>query len=397
MKKRIIWTVLVLFLFGLAWILSPSRLWQRISLSVDEPQLNAALLDEAIDLAGHYLLHNQRPEGNFVYEYDWRADEELDRDGQVRQAGALWGLSSLYRERPSPELAEAVERGLSFFGKHSRWSKGAKRRWVTYPGAGSGRAGTTALMSLALIEYLRARPELKSRYEPWLRAYLKSLLSWQNSEGLFHQSYQLKNGQGFGPPSSYFDGEILLALVKAARYLGPEAWLPKLKEAADVGHRINIQEALKRDGNSNITKGYFQWSAMAFYELATSGWPDTARYGDHLLFLADWMIEDHHTLWCTRNTAYAYEGMIHAYDLAQKRGLKEQTKKLAAVIDIGLSQLSGWQVGHSLADGLFMGSEEANPRALGGVQNSWIDPILRIDVVQHQLHALLLARRYLYR
>jgi hypothetical protein len=34
--------------------------------------------------------------------------------------------------------------------------------------------------------------------------------------------------------------------------------------------------------------------------------------------------------------------------------------------------------------------------ALGGVQNSATSPGLRIDVIGHQMHATLLARRYLY-
>ena len=45
-----------------------------------------------------------------------------------------------------------------------------------------------------------------------------------------------------------------------------------------------------------------------------------ASYGDTLLRLADWMIDEHGTLWRLRNTGYAYEGIIHAYALAKQRG-----------------------------------------------------------------------------
>ena len=35
-------------------------------------------------------------------------------------------------------------------------------------------------------------------------------------------------------------------------------------------------------------------------------------------------------------------------------------------------------------------------KAVGGVQNAAFEPALRIDVTQHQMHATLLARRYVY-
>jgi UDP-N-acetylmuramoyl-tripeptide--D-alanyl-D-alanine ligase len=134
---------------------------------------------------------------------------------------------------------------------------------------------------------------------------------------------------------------------------------------------------------------------MAFFELATSDFPDTRVYGDTLLELADWIIDTHHILTRTRNTGYAFEGITHAYVLAKQRGDARQGK-FACAIDIGLERLISWQVGGPLATSYTGATGSTDPKARGGVQNAATEPGLRIDVVQHQMHATLLARKYVY-
>jgi len=167
--------------------------------------------------------------------------------------------------------------------------------------------------------------------------------------------------------------------------------------AADSGYVQNIQESLAKDPDSKITKGYYQWSSMAFFELATSGWEDTEKYGTYLLELADWMIDVHKTLWRTRNTAYAYEGIIHAYQLAILNKDKKRAVKYARVIDKGLAKLTSWQIGHSSANEYISRKPVDDPFAVGGIQNHRKEPGLRIDVTQHQMHAVILARKYVYK
>jgi len=133
---------------------------------------------------------------------------------------------------------------------------------------------------------------------------------------------------------------------------------------------------------------------MAYYELATSGWPNTSKYGDWLLELANWMIDTHRTLSRRRNTAYAYEGIIPAYALARARLERKRARKLGCTIDLGMAKLSSWQVGSPIANARIAARSTQDPLALGGVQNHAREPLLRIDVTQHQMHAVLLARQH---
>jgi hypothetical protein len=363
-----------------------------------QKRLNREVLSRSIKLGTSFLLAHQKPEGTFDYQYDWRDHSLSDEDQETRQAGALWGLTLLYQDEQRPDLAAAIERGLAYFNEHSLLVKGA--RCTVYPGSEVGHAGTIALVALAHIEYLRAARELPSErrelFDKLLGEYLQMLTQSMLDTGLWYGDYELKKCKPQGEASAYSDGEALLALVKAAKYLGRKDLLPSIMTAAAAGKRLNIDEALEHDRDSDVTKGYYQWSSMAFYELAASDFPETKVYGDTLLQLADWVIDTHRILTRNRNTGYAYEGIIHAYAFAKQRKDAARTAKYACVIDLGLEHLLSWQVGSPLASRYTAAVSPADVKAVGGVQNEAFDSALRIDVTQHQLHATQLARQYVY-
>lgn len=380
------------------------RLWERhyARLLLESPsagrcerRLDRAVLDRSLALGTSYLLAHQRPAGNFDYEYDWRDQSLSPEDNEVRQAGALWGLTLLYQGKPEPKLAAAIDKGLAFFNENSRVVKGT--RCTTYPGSANGTTGTVALIALAHIEYLRSpqnmAAEQRAGLDKALNEYLTLLLRNVHPSGLWYGNYSTKNCKPEGEPSPYSDGEALLALAKAAKYLGHAEVVPTLLAGAAAGKRLNIDEALAQDADSDTTKGFYQWSSMAFYELSTSDIPDTKQYGDVVLRLADWMIDEHHVLTRTRNTGYAFEGLTHAYALAKQRN-DARTAKYACVIDVGLERLISWQVGGPLPNRYTAHAQDE--RGVGGVQNEAFSPELRVDVTQHQMHATQLARQYLY-
>lgn len=351
--------------------------------------LNRDVLDRSLELGTAFLLNNQRTEGNFYYQYNWRNKSDANADSQVRQAGAVWGLALVYAETRQPKVRRALTRAFNFFDRHSR-SDGA-RRFVAYPGARSGQLGTVALLALAAVDLMRVEPSTELRQR--LDSYVAMLRSAIRDDGRFHASYRA-DGTPFGPASPYYDGEALLALVKVARFVDPGLQSVAMS-AARAGYEFNVRRALADDPDSGTTKGYYQWSSMAYAEIAQSGWADAEAFGTRLLELADWMIDVHRTLHRTRNTAYAYEGIIPAYALARRLGDTARMDKFGCTIDQGLERLTTWQVGSPIS--IVPKRAAADPRALGGVQNHRREPGLRIDVAQHQMHAVILARRHFLR
>ena len=362
--------------------------------------LNRPVLEASLAAGTQFMLHNQLAAGNFTYEYDWVRKRYTRGDNQVRQAGALWGMSLIYQHDPTQAVGRALGRAFDFFERNSRLRKDGGR-YVAYPLERVGKTGTVALVTLAHIDYLRAAsgqlsPQRSARLRLRLREYLDMLLVLRRPDGLWTGGYDIETGTPQGPPSPYSDGEALLALVKAARYLGHDELRPIILASADAGYASHVRQALAKDPDSKTTKGYYQWSSMAFFELATSSWPNTRLYGDHVLELARWMIDVHETLRRTRNTAYAYEGILHAYRLARNRGDDKEAAMLGCVIEQGLEKLTSWQVGGPIPNAFLRSRPTNDVLAIGGVQNHRQEPLLRIDVAQHQMHAVILALRYYY-
>ncbi|MFO0658840.1 MAG: hypothetical protein U0165_03255 [Polyangiaceae bacterium] len=361
------------------------------------PSLTRETVSSSIDSAAGYMARQQRPEGNFVYEYDWVTHTTLASDQQVRQAGAVWGAALIARYMSTPERTLAATKGLAFFAKSSRDLPDGSTL-VGYPNENNIELGTVALIALAHIELLSLDQGLTAEQTEALKTRLKRLMKTMTNawdpQGYFHATADAKTGVWAGPPSPYSDGEALLALIRATKVLGLTETRDDLVKKATLLHQRHVVEARKVDRDSDDTKGFYQWSTMAFYQLATSEWPGTEPFAAHVFDLADWVIDQHRILDRNRNTGYSVEGLMHAYDLAKKKG-DTRAARYACVSKQILESLISWQVGGPTPD-RFIKSHTLDPVAVGGIQNEDDVPAIRIDVVQHQTHAMLLARQWLW-
>ena len=358
-------------------------------------------LIRSAELGTAFLLAHQRPAGNFDYQYDWKSKTYASDDNDVRQAGALWGLAlfSAYPGPPQtpPSVRAAVEKGLLFFDKGAGETDGG--RYPVYPVASakaSAGTGMAALVTLSIADYVRGLPaDAKAERDRWTdkaRRYVDFIVQARQPDGLWFGEYGYDGGAAFGAHSSYSDGECLLALVTAMKVFDRADLAPIIRVVAKAGHDLNVERAQAKERDSDVTKGYYQWSSMALYELATSPLGKDAPYGDWLMSLADWILDVHHVLDRPRNTGYAFEGLVSAYAWA-KSVHDPRAPKYECAIHNGLATLLSEQVGHPRAADL--GTTD-DPKALGGVQNGLAEPALRIDVTQHQMHATLLAIQHLF-
>lgn len=365
---------------------------------VIDRRLSPALLDKSLELGRRFLLANQTSRGNFRYAFNGETGEIIGQDNQVRQAGALWGLALVHRALPSEESEQAVRRGLEFYRLCSSTTREGAA-FIEYPGGFEGETGMVALVALAALEFLEAADEaadvaLERRQ---LEGYLQFLLAMRRTDGHFHREYRWGSGLGIGLPSPYFDGEALLALVRASHFTEREALRAPLMESAEAMHRAYVVEARRAESDSDLTKGFFQWGMLAQFEMVDAGWPGTEDYPERVIEMAHWMIDTHRMLERKRNTAYAVEGLVCAWELARRTGDTRSQARIGAAIDEALYQLTTWQFGSPVANDFLQGLSNPTEAAAGGVMNARDDPRLRIDTTQHQMHAVILARRYIYR
>jgi len=369
---------------------------------------DAGSLDTALQLGAKFLMHRQKEQGNFHYEYNWQKHHNSDDDNSVRQAGTTWGLAFLYASEPTPKLAKSVLKALKFFEKYSVVGKDGAR-FIRYPGEPKGKLGTIALLALAHIDFLRSKPQLseqqRSELTNHLEGYIKMLLhaETKRSNNLhgFHGKYT-HNGKPVADDSAYFDGEVLLALVRAARHLGRSDLWAMIPKVAQGTWQINAANWVKKrdDVDEEVLgrlKGFYQWSSMAMYELLQTGKTTFDPLKEYILQYADWRLatakypldgEQH-------NIAVTLEGLVPAYLVALHAKDTERSDKIGCLLRKSIVNLHNMQVGHPQAAGLAREAPTSDLHANGGVQLSQKSPKLRIDTTQHQMHAVLQIKQLL--
>ncbi len=366
------------------------------------PRLTREMLQQSARLGCAALVANQRPAGDFNYEYNYLTRTQNPDNNHVRQAGALWGLSLCYGFEPNEKTRSAIERGLEFFGRHSTLDRDGALT-LRYPDQRLVGTGAVALLSLAIVDYLRVAegvaPTRRQQLEKMLDGYLMFLKKRQFAAGNFSMGLIRIGDFEIGRSSGYFDGESLLAMCKAAKYLGRRDLLPLIQKAAARMAPKYTVDAWAKTADSDQTKTFYQWGTMSFWEYQDADWPGSEVYRDTALAMAWWMINTHRLSSRTRNTAYAYEGLVHAYLIAEREQNHRAAASLRQAIDRGLYELTKLQVEGPLAaqNSFLRQHRTTDPLAVGGVLNEKNRPELRIDVTQHQMHAVLLALEHIYR
>ena len=378
-----------------------------------ELKMNRELLEQAYGKGSEFLVNWQLPAGNFRYMYDWIDGTWVEDDHQVRQAGSLWGIATCYRYRPTPELKKALDAGLKFWFDTTVEGPGEGTLMMRYNEDTWLHSGTVALVALALVEYLATDAPLDAAYkkelDTKLDGYLGFLQYMQRENGHIADRFDQKAGKRRERSSPYYDGESLLAMTKAARQLGKKELVPTIESAALAMARTYTIESWAKDRDSKDTKGFFQWGSMSFAEYYQAGWKDKELFADVGLSLGFWMTHTHATLKRRRNHAYAIEGLIANWTIANLRGdIKAQTD-LLYTLDRSLYKLSTWQIGGPLAgkNKFLVKKNPTDKMAIGGVMNSEtpsgqdvkkdVSHQLRIDVTQHQMHSVTLALEGVYK
>ncbi len=368
---------------------------------LDDVKLERRLLTDAIEKARIYYLAQQTDLGNFIYAQDAVEDEKSDDDNQVRQAGALWGLACLNRDRPTLPTARAVIKGAQFFIDRSR-PLGMGHTGPLYPGTDEIKTGTVALVTLSLVELWRGEEKYLTRMgrgltSAWASNYLSYLGGMEMDDGSWGRMYRASINEREPVPSPYYDGEALLAYCRAARYMDHSELVPKIEKIAPLLAKKYTVDAWVRDPNSDDTKGFFQWGCMAFLEYVEAGWKNADMMGDACLALAWWQLHQRDVEAREGNTAYAVEGLVAAYRVAELRQDQTAMATLRTAIEGMLVRQISTQVGGPLEKyNFFLASHRTRPECAGGIMQSPYSGRIRIDVVQHQMHAMLLALQYLY-
>lgn len=374
--------------------------WEK---AVQRPEITRSNLIQAIEMARAYYLNHQTPDGNFIYALDIANGDIIKKDNQVRQAGALWGLSSLNRDRFNEPTRRAVLLGINFFSSNVKSLPTGEKVFV-YPDMVYIDTGAVALLSLSIIEFLRGQgkyldEKTRQSHVELLNTHIEFLRALEMKDGSWARTTEVLDGFKDNKASPYFDGEALLAYCKAARYLGRTDLLERIDYALPLLAKKYTYDEWKSNMESDLTKGFAQWGSMAAAEYVEAGFEKNRELAANMSYaLSKWLININQIEYRAGNTAYAVEGLIGSYRIAKVRGDAEAQKLFKDISLRIMSNLMTWQY-----KGPFM---KYNPTlsslstpvkgADGGIIYARNSTLVRIDVEQHQLHAMLMMLEHFF-
>jgi len=341
----------------------------------------------AIRDGADYLLRAQRPDGGFVYEYDASKDEYSGADHIVRQLATTWMLAQLIPRYGAP-YREAVTRGVPYIYARLRRASVDDDRVVVSDDVHGTLLGSLAF---ALLTFLATEDD---GVKDLARDLAETILSLQREDGGFHTELPAATR---ADAEDFFPGEAMLALMYLhARY--PDPRYPDALCRALPYYRAYFR---RRPSSAFVT-----WQLAAYARLF--GVTGDRAHADFAFELADSIVPLQHVGadvpypdyvggYRSRGapgipSATFNEGVLEAYDLAQRTGDRERAARyqraglLAALFTLRLQVTD--------ANAYYMRRPD---RALGAFRMSLTDGALRIDHTQHALSSLLKAERYLFR
>ena len=339
--------------------------------------ISSEVVEDRIRLAAKHLLKVQRSDGLFHYQYDFIRGGWRNRDNIVRQTGAGFSLAEYFKATKNVEVKGAMIRALKAYESLSiAFGPGlvvAAGRQLS-----KAKTGATALALMTELFYFEATrdPQFEDLRQGWFRAL---------------QALHLK-GRGFmkGPrnfeDSSYFNGEVWLALAHYARLFDTDDKAQEILEDVDATFIERYTE------EPHI--GFFHWGAMAtvvrFEDTGAKRYLDFIR-SQTMAFLDRLRPEVNPR----SNACYSVEGLSAAATVIGREShddsgfRKRLLQRIEAEIRKSLSfQIMPGQNRLEFGDGRVLYSDDLK-NFVGAFVDGLYRPQARIDFTQHCLSALL--------
>lgn len=189
---------------------------------------------QLISNASDFLVSQMKGDGQFVYGWYPRFDNEIKSYNIVRHASTIWALLCRYRMSPSDELAETIRKAINYMTEQIVYN-GDDTAYLYEAESDEIKLGGCGIAVVVLCEYMDVFGS--DRYTDLCRALGNGILTMFNGEtGCY---YHVLNGDFSRKEETrtvYYDGEATFALCKLYGLTKEEQWLNAAKIA--VNHFI---------------------------------------------------------------------------------------------------------------------------------------------------------------
>lgn len=347
--------------------------------------------------AGEYFVRITDARGQFVYVEDPVKGVMNNDYNMLRHAGTTWAMYELYEVNRDEALLAAADRALSFLMSHmDPFGDGRRgKAMVLVSEDHSVKIGGNGLAILALTAHARATGSrihlpLAERLGEWLTRV-------QDADGRFKVhiiDWPTQKPRDFR--SEYYDGEAAFGLVRLYMATNDRRWLDAAEKA--VHHLITVRDA----GKSIDELPPDHWLLYALNDLHAAR-PDALcleqarrlveriEKGQHVSppapaeWAGGWYDPPRSTPAACRS-----EGLAAAWQMFTRAGEHEFAASIRRTIEAAVAFQLRCQVTPEMAKDYVNAA-----RVPGGFRGGPTDPEIRIDYVQHNVAALLGARRLL--
>ncbi len=355
-------------------------------------------LDAALSHAVEFILLHQNTDGSFQYGYDWAYKKNYPNEKPEFVAAVLWRLVLLYEETREKRLLESIELGLGFLEKGISAMTQTGRKGEASITAAETNTGFAAFMALLLSDYLRVAESISDQSRMGLSAKLNIcidlMLLAKTDKGRFRKSCAFSKKQCQGEPERILDGQVLLALIKAAKYRPDHDIQNLIRNECLPGYLSNLKKTFMEKSPKNPWREFQPWAALICHELATSGWAETEQSKVLLHESARFLMEQEEIIRPKQPLTNLLPALIIASDSANEASAASSKNHLIQAVNWLLASSAAYQIFPSTAHDRLCRPKSTDKLAVGGVLSDPRFPLLSLEATTRWMHALVLARRH---
>ena len=309
---------------------------------------------KSIELGGEWFLENQ--DDSFIYyEYDSVEKEHENSHHSMREMGALWSITQIWKFLGDDRYEELAYRGFEHFEKTFVLDEENGFIYVNITPE-KIKLGYNAFAILTLLDL---EHELKDGY---LIGLANGIIHQQQESGELATFFYSDRDTG----KDYYPGEALLALMSLYEHTGDENYYNTVNNAFlfYTGYWAE-----------NANTAFVPWQTQAYYKFYQHSGEQVVA--DYIFAMNDYMVNTYDDFDSSIVTAVYVEGMLKAYMLADE--LDDDARRLA--------------YGNFIRDGLEavidMQCKSCSGAGKGGFYGSSTDLTMRVDRNQHAVMALM--------
>jgi hypothetical protein len=362
----------------------------RVAAEEEIRGLSPQRINASLDEAAAYLTRVTLPDGEFIYEYNPVTGESGSDYNMLRHAGSAYSMLQYYQHTNDQATLAKAKLAIEYLLTFVQTMQTREETIAAIVHRDSAKLGGNGLALIALAKYTEVTGD--KQYVPVMQQLAAYIAATQDSIGNFTAHTVVWSTQQVTSfRSLYYPGEAILGLLRLNAIDGNERWL----DVAEAGARWIIEIRDVQTPDEDLAHDH--WMMVALDELYRQRPRET--FINHSMRLArvvcaaqiatssdpayigGWYYPPR-----VNPTSCRTEGLAASWRLARDFGKPELMPAIENAIRLGVTfQMRSQYVGPRLMD-----LHDANI-ARGGFPESFLNPNIRIDTVQHNISSFLVA------